>query len=48
MLVYAPFSKIRHCAYYAYSRLFFGRAMGRRGVLPHRQQEAAHGMRAHG
>lgn len=48
MLVYAPFSKIRHCAYYAYSRLFFGRAMGRRGVLPHSQQAAAHGMRAHG
>ena len=41
MLVYAPLGKIRHCIYYAYSRLFFGRYMGRRAVLPHSQQEAA-------
>jgi len=38
MLVYAPFSKIRHCIYYAFSRLFFGRYTGTRGVLPHSQQ----------
>ena len=38
MLVYAPFSKIRHCIYFAYSRLFFGRFTGRRAVLPHSQQ----------
>lgn len=38
MLVYAPLSKIRHCIYFAYSRLFFGKFVGRRGVLPHNQQ----------
>lgn len=38
MLIYAPFSKIRHCIYFAYSRLFFGRFTGIRGVLPHQQQ----------
>ena len=38
MLVYAPFSKIRHCIYYAYSRLFFGKFVGSRAVLPHSQQ----------
>ncbi len=43
MLVYAPFSKIRHCLYFAYARLFFGKAMGMRGVLPHSQQEVSHG-----
>ena len=40
MLVYAPFSKIRHCIYYAYSRLFFGKFVGSRAVLPHSQQGA--------
>lgn len=38
MLVYAPFSKIRHCIYFAYSRLFFGKFFGTRAVLPHKQQ----------
>ena len=38
MLAYAPLGKIRHCIYYAYSRLFFGRFVGRRAVLPHHQQ----------
>lgn len=38
MLVYAPLSKIRHCLYFAYSRLFFGKFFGSRGVLPHSQQ----------
>jgi hypothetical protein len=38
MLVYAPLGKIRHCIYYAYSRLFFGKFVGRRAVLPHEQQ----------
>lgn len=36
LAVYAPFSKIRHCIYFAYSRMFFGRFIGRRGVIPHR------------
>ena len=29
MLVYAPFGKIRHCIYFAYSRLFYGKFMVR-------------------
>ena len=41
LLVYAPFSKIRHCFYYAYSRLFFGKFFGRRAVLPHDQKKQA-------
>ncbi len=46
MLVYAPFSKIRHCIYFAYSRLFFGRFVGTRAVLPHgQQQEVSYGRR---
>ncbi len=35
MLAYIPLGKIRHCLYFFYSRLFFGRFVGRRGVLPH-------------
>jgi nitrate reductase gamma subunit len=42
MLVYAPFSKIRHCMYYAFSRIFFGRFVGGRAVLPHQQQAHSH------
>jgi hypothetical protein len=38
MLVYAPFSKIRHCIFFAYSRLFYGKFIGSRAVLPHSQQ----------
>jgi hypothetical protein len=38
MLVYAPYGKIRHCIYFAFSRLFFGKFFGRRAVLPHAQQ----------
>jgi hypothetical protein len=38
MLVYAPFSKIRHCLYFAASRLFFGKFVGSHAVLPHNQQ----------
>jgi len=38
ILVYMPLGKIRHCIYYAYSRLFFGKFVGRRAVLPHSQQ----------
>jgi hypothetical protein len=33
LCVYAPFSKIRHCVYFFYSKAFFGRNMGHRGVL---------------
>ena len=40
MLVYAPLGKIRHCIYFVYSRLFYGRFIGSRAVLPHSQQGA--------
>jgi len=33
MLIYIPFSKIRHCVYFFYSRFFFGLYLGRRGVI---------------
>ena len=33
MLVYAPMSKIRHCIYFYFGRLFFGIHIGRRGVV---------------
>ena len=39
LLVYIPLGKIRHCIYFVFSRLFFGRFFGRRGVYPHSQQE---------
>jgi hypothetical protein len=32
-LVAIPFTKIRHCFYYFFSRYFFGQFYGRRGVL---------------
>jgi len=38
MLVYTPLGKIRHCIYFAYSRLFYGKFFGSRAVLPHVQQ----------
>jgi hypothetical protein len=33
MLVYVPFSKIRHCVYFFYSKFFFGLGFGHRGVI---------------
>ncbi len=33
-LVYVPFSKIGHYLYYPFARVFLGRALGHRGVLP--------------
>lgn len=37
--IYMPLGKIRHCLYFAFSRIFFGRFFGRRAVFPHSQQE---------
>jgi hypothetical protein len=37
--LYAPFGKIKHCFYYAFSRFFYGRYVGIRSVLPHSQQK---------
>lgn len=34
-LIYIPLGKIRHCLYFFFSRLFFGKFFGRRAVLPH-------------
>lgn len=33
--VYIPLGKIRHCLYFFFSRLFFGKFFGRRAVFPH-------------
>jgi hypothetical protein len=33
MLVYAPMSKIRHCIYFYFGRLFYGIHVGRRGIV---------------
>lgn len=33
MLVYIPFSKIRHCLYFFYSKFYFGLGFGHRGVM---------------
>jgi len=33
--VYIPLGKIRHCLYFFFSRMFFGKFFGRRAVFPH-------------
>jgi len=33
-LIYVPFSKISHYLYYPFTRYYFGKSMGRRGVYP--------------
>jgi hypothetical protein len=39
LCVYVPFSKIRHCVFFFYSKFFFGKNFGHRGVLgPDNQQ----------
>lgn len=35
LLLYIPAGKIRHCAFFFYSRILFGTFFGRRGALPH-------------
>jgi nitrate reductase gamma subunit len=35
-LIYVPFSKISHYLYYPFTRYYFGKSMGRRGVYPAR------------
>lgn len=45
MLAYIPLGKIRHCLYFFFSRVFFGRFVGRRGVLPHPAPLEARGLR---
>jgi hypothetical protein len=41
MLVYIPFSKIRHCVYFFYSKFFFGLGFGHRGVIGQPDSEYA-------
>ncbi len=36
-LIYVPFSKISHYLYYPFTRYYFGKSMGRRGVYPMRK-----------
>ncbi|MBN1347025.1 MAG: hypothetical protein JXQ73_30320 [Phycisphaerae bacterium] len=36
-LMYVPFSKISHYLYYPFTRYYFGKTMGRRGVYPMRR-----------
>jgi len=38
--IYIPFGKLRHCAFFFYSRILFGEFFGRRGVLPHPSKKA--------
>lgn len=33
LLLYIPISKIRHCLYFFYSKFFFGKSFGQRGVI---------------
>ena len=33
--VYVPLGKIRHCLYFFFARIFFGKFFGRRAVFPH-------------
>jgi H+/gluconate symporter-like permease len=37
--VYIPLGKIRHCLYFFFSRIFFGKFFGRRAVFPHSVDE---------
>ncbi len=41
MLLYVPFSKIRHFLYFFFSRIFFGLHIGKRGIL--KKLEVIHG-----
>ena len=39
LMLYIPVGKIRHCVFFFYSRVVFGKFFGRRGVLPHPSPE---------
>jgi nitrate reductase gamma subunit len=42
-LVYVPFSKISHYLYYPFTRYYFGRSMGYRGVYPIKRSPGVRG-----
>jgi hypothetical protein len=35
--IYIPLGKIRHCLYFFFARIFFGKFFGRRAIFPHPQ-----------
>lgn len=39
LLIYIPAGKIRHCFFFFFSRIFFGRFFGRRGTLPPQKRD---------
>ena len=39
LFLYIPIGKIRHCFFFFYSRILFGRFFGRRGVYPRSQHQ---------
>jgi len=39
LFLYIPLGKIRHCFFFFFSRVLFGRYFGKRGVLPHGQKQ---------
>jgi hypothetical protein len=39
--VYVPFSKISHYLYYPFTRYYFGKSMGYRGVYPLKRSSPA-------
>jgi nitrate reductase gamma subunit len=43
-LIYVPFSKISHYLYYPFSRYWFGKSMGYRGVYPMRRSTKQEGV----
>lgn len=43
-LMYVPFSKISHYLYYPFSRYWFGKSMGHRGVYPIRRRSTQEGV----
>jgi len=45
-LMYVPFSKISHYLYYPFTRYYFGKSMGHRGVYPLRRGPQAGAMRS--
>ena len=43
LFLYIPVGKIRHCVFFFFTRVNFGRLFGRRGVFPHRTPVVPHG-----
>jgi nitrate reductase gamma subunit len=40
VFIYIPFGKLRHCVFFFYSRILFGKFFGERGVAPHPTRKA--------